>query len=264
MTETCTDTKHASAASTIEFQANKTYRIVKAVMDPVAKTAHRSLLEEIIMSSDDDDIMLGGFGLVGPARGYEKGHVVIHFGIAEHAYPEWERRVRAAGIHFVNDPEAALNDTRAPGECVEQASKLLSEWLGYAWDGLGDRDISADWPDWTYGFNGRSLQGGKPAVRRIVERVLDAANARTTDDWRDMATAPARDVGETDHAWFLARVSPAYRVGRPSVIVARLIRSHGNTFLKVADSDENLTSDRHFFESYDLDLVDAWMPLPAT
>jgi hypothetical protein len=158
-------------------------------------------------------------------------------------------------VEFANDPGAALNVEAPSSDNVEEASKLLSEWLGYAWDGLGDRDISADWPDWTYGFSGRSLQGGKPAVRRIVSRVLEATAAAPDDGWRDMSTAPVRKLGSTEYAWFLGRVSPAHRSGRSPVIVVRSFMIDGRRFLRAAEAPQHV--------HLDFDVVDGWKPLPS-
>lgn len=65
-------------------------------------------------------------------------------------------------------PEAGVQIT---DEAVEVAAPLVAEWIGYAWAGLGNRDISYEYADWA----GGKMQGGKPACRRLVKRILKAA-----------------------------------------------------------------------------------------
>jgi hypothetical protein len=137
---------------------------------------------------------------------------------------------------------------------VEQAAKLLSEWLGYDWDGLGDRDISAEWPDWTYGFNGRSLQGGKPAVRRMAARVLDATTTAPIDHWRDMTTAPVEDDKAVEHEWFLARVRQEFRLGNAPVLFVRRVEINGSECFVAAEAREGVYLVPETF--------DGWKPLP--
>ena len=66
---------------------------------------------------------------------------------------------------------APASETPRDGSSDPDAgAKILADWFGYAWDGLDDRDISERYPDWT---PSRSLQGGKPALRKIVRRILN-------------------------------------------------------------------------------------------
>lgn len=59
---------------------------------------------------------------------------------------------------------------------VEAAAQVLAAWIGYSWDGLHDRDISAQCRDWAYSGSGDlGMQGGKPALRRVARAMLDAA-----------------------------------------------------------------------------------------
>ena len=60
-------------------------------------------------------------------------------------------------------------------EMVEAAAKIVCAWLNTSWDGLSDRDISDKFPDWAYPVYGPSLQGGKPALRKIMRAALEAA-----------------------------------------------------------------------------------------
>jgi hypothetical protein len=57
-------------------------------------------------------------------------------------------------------------------EQIEAGAKIVAEWLRHDWDGLGSRDISGDYPDFACipHFN-----GGQPALRKLVSRVLAAA-----------------------------------------------------------------------------------------
>jgi hypothetical protein len=65
-----------------------------------------------------------------------------------------------------------------PDSVVEAAAKEIAAWINYAWDGLHDRDISGQYPDWCYnGIGDLSMQGGKPALRRIARAALTAARA---------------------------------------------------------------------------------------
>jgi hypothetical protein len=54
-------------------------------------------------------------------------------------------------------------------EQVEMGAKKLAEWIHYSWDGCGERDISAEYPDWT---SDGGMQGGKPALRKIARSIL--------------------------------------------------------------------------------------------
>jgi len=60
-------------------------------------------------------------------------------------------------------------------EMVEVAAKIVCSWLNKSWDGLSDEDISDKFPDWAYPVYGPSLQGGKPALRKIMRAALEAA-----------------------------------------------------------------------------------------
>jgi len=59
-------------------------------------------------------------------------------------------------------------------EMIEAGARLLAEWLGYSWEGLPDKDISGEWRDWTQ--DGRKLQGGNPALRKIAAKILSLSN----------------------------------------------------------------------------------------
>lgn len=66
---------------------------------------------------------------------------------------------------------------RVPG--CEAPARVLAEWLGYAWDGLHDRDISNRYPDWVYDdIGGKNFQGGRPALRRVAQAMLAAATVK--------------------------------------------------------------------------------------
>lgn len=65
-------------------------------------------------------------------------------------------------------------------EVVEEGAKILAKWIGYAWDGLSDRDISAEYKDWAYSGSGAlSMQGGKPALRKVAAAILALAATRS-------------------------------------------------------------------------------------
>ena len=65
-------------------------------------------------------------------------------------------------------------------EVIEEGAKILAKWIGYAWDGLGERDISADYRDWSYnGIGALSMQGGKPALRKVASSILARAATRS-------------------------------------------------------------------------------------
>jgi len=65
-------------------------------------------------------------------------------------------------------------------EVIEEGAKILAKWIGYAWDGLSDRDISAECKDWAYnGIGALGMQGGKPALRKVAASVLALAATRS-------------------------------------------------------------------------------------
>lgn len=75
-------------------------------------------------------------------------------------------------------------------EMVEAAAKIVCAWLNTSWDGLSDRDISDKFPDWAYPVYGPSLQGGKPALRKIMRAALEAAlGASKIPSGENIATA---------------------------------------------------------------------------
>lgn len=71
-------------------------------------------------------------------------------------------------------PEAALElAPEVDVDAVEEGAKIIASWIGYAWDGLGERDISDQYPDWSYnGIGSRGMQGGRPALRKIAAKIL--------------------------------------------------------------------------------------------
>jgi hypothetical protein len=63
---------------------------------------------------------------------------------------------------------------------VDAAARILATWIGYSWDGLSDRDISAEYPDWARnGIGDLHMQGGKPALRRVVTAILTTYSVPT-------------------------------------------------------------------------------------
>lgn len=84
----------------------------------------------------------------------------------------------ADGMHEAAQ-EQVCADRKAPSpEQIEAAARVLARWINYAWDGLHDRDISAEFPDWAYnGIGSLSMQGGKPALRRVAREMMEAADA---------------------------------------------------------------------------------------
>ncbi len=91
----------------------------------------------------------------------------------------------ALRILAMSDDEAIRSLIASPHEVVpsgpseshvEAAAKVLADWIGYDWEGLGDRDISPEYPDWAYnGIGDLGMQGGKPALRKVVLAMLSAA-----------------------------------------------------------------------------------------
>lgn len=69
-----------------------------------------------------------------------------------------------------------------PEEAVEESAKLIAQWIGYKWEGLPDIDISDKYPDWAFdGIGTKTMQGGKPAIRKIVREALAAFLKRCGD-----------------------------------------------------------------------------------
>lgn len=68
-----------------------------------------------------------------------------------------------------------------PGEKeVERVAKLITEWLGYSWDGLGEGSVVAKgFPVWTHGEFG-GFQGRKDDMRSLALATLHAGGR--TDD----------------------------------------------------------------------------------
>lgn len=56
---------------------------------------------------------------------------------------------------------------------VEAAARVIGAWVRHDWDGLRDQDISDRFADW----HGSTLQGGKPALRRVARSALEAVKA---------------------------------------------------------------------------------------
>ncbi|MFQ6183606.1 hypothetical protein ACLMJV_16885 [Sinorhizobium meliloti] len=80
---------------------------------------------------------------------------------------------------LIDKPEAG----EAEHDVVEEGAKILAKWLRYAWDGLQDRDISAEYPDWTHNsFGGYQLQGGKPALRKVASAILALSSPLSAGD----------------------------------------------------------------------------------
>lgn len=85
--------------------------------------------------------------------------------------------VRAAPKPPMSAAEKEASD-RVPG--CEAPARVLAEWLGYAWDGLHDRDISNRYPDWVYDdIGGKKFQGGRPALRRVAQAMLATATVKS-------------------------------------------------------------------------------------
>ncbi|QWY83684.1 hypothetical protein [Rhizobium phage RHph_X2_26] len=85
------------------------------------------------------------------------------------------------------------------GDAVEAGAMILADWLGLAWDGLADRDISDMWPDWSFdGLGRKNMQGGQPALRKVAARVL-ALLRRPQEPYAwtfELAGARNRETGE--------------------------------------------------------------------
>ena len=86
-------------------------------------------------------------------------------GEPEDASSRWNRRSLTAAL---SDQERA----------VEEGARVLAKWIGYAWDGLSERDISAEYPDWV-GHSSLNMQGGKPALRKVAAAILSLAATRS-------------------------------------------------------------------------------------
>jgi hypothetical protein len=74
--------------------------------------------------------------------------------------------------------EEALR-TPAPADAVEEGAKLLAAWFRYDWNGMGDRDISAEFRDFA---KLPDFQGGRPALRKMAARILALATPAAPAD----------------------------------------------------------------------------------
>ena len=93
-----------------------------------------------------------------------------------------EARIRSC---LIDKSEAG----EAEHDVVEEGAKILAKWLRYAWDGLQDRDISAEYPDWTHNsFGGYQLQGGKPALRKVASAILALSSPLSAGDAGEIET----------------------------------------------------------------------------
>jgi len=78
---------------------------------------------------------------------------------------------------YIRPPHREGEDS---AEVIEEGAKILAKWIGYAWDGLSDRDISAEYKDWAYnGIGALGMQGGKPALRKVAASILALAASRS-------------------------------------------------------------------------------------
>lgn len=81
---------------------------------------------------------------------------------------------------------------------VEDGAKIIADWIGYAWEGLGDRDISAEFPDWAYdGIMSLQMQGGKPALRKVAAAILALRTSAPEPSARAVALEEAAKVADT-------------------------------------------------------------------
>ena len=61
----------------------------------------------------------------------------------------------------------------------DAACKILMSWIGYAWDGLPDGRLGAEYRPWHVPVvGGRSFQGHKDNVRDIVRKIVEIAARR--------------------------------------------------------------------------------------
>jgi len=76
----------------------------------------------------------------------------------------------------------------------DAGARILASWLGYSWGGLRDNDISDQHKDWSFdGIGFSSMQGGKPALRRIVQAILSAEKENQIPNdtqWQPIETSP--------------------------------------------------------------------------
>lgn len=77
-------------------------------------------------------------------------------------------------------PPLSLREGEDSAEVIEEGAKVLAHWIRYAWDGIPDQDISAEYPDWSYnGIGSLRMQGGKPALRKVAAAILALAATRS-------------------------------------------------------------------------------------
>jgi len=68
----------------------------------------------------------------------------------------------ARAVKYVLEP--AMADRNDPDE----AAKLLSQWIGYDWDGLREGRLGAQYPQWVDG----RFQGGKMDLHDIAQQIV--------------------------------------------------------------------------------------------
>ncbi|MBB5040851.1 NUMOD4 motif-containing HNH endonuclease [Shinella fusca] len=80
------------------------------------------------------------------------------------------------GFHWqeVSPPLSLEGEDSA--EVIEEGAKVLAAWLKHSWEGLGDRDISDSYPDFT---KIPHFQGGKPALRKVAASIIALAATRS-------------------------------------------------------------------------------------
>jgi hypothetical protein len=75
---------------------------------------------------------------------------------------------------------------------VEAVAKILAHWIRYDWDDLHNRDISAEFTDWAYnGIGDLHMQGGKPALRRVAQKMIAAYRDAAADGVQKPKSASA-------------------------------------------------------------------------
>lgn len=74
---------------------------------------------------------------------------------------------------YAHPPRSLSNEGEIDEAAIEAGAKILAKWICYAWEGLSDRDISGEFPDWARnGIGALGMQGGKPALRKVSAAIL--------------------------------------------------------------------------------------------
>lgn len=89
-------------------------------------------------------------------------------------YDEFYKKLPQEPVAFAEQPTFKPFPAPKPTDVdLEAAGAILAKWLGYSWNGLSKDDISDRFPDWAFnGVGHKSLQGGRPAIRKVLGEIL--------------------------------------------------------------------------------------------